>query len=189
MSHLSRFQNVSNDKDKTIFQRTVVWLDNVQAKLPWWQKILFGFLTIALICFLAIVVFSFFWSFLSDNNEYTDGNPPNEVVVNDQSQNQTGDTENEGNKIKVMNFTGMWQSKAEEVAATSIEKFGYEIKISNSRCYNQNTTNQELKSGQILESYPQAGESVEPGGTVYLWIYVPKSACNDLPPSQGGSVD
>ncbi len=74
LAGLERFRNVSNDKDKTVFQRTVVWLDNVQAKLPWWQKILFGVLTVGLIMFLAIGGFNLIWSLLSSSNSNTEAN-------------------------------------------------------------------------------------------------------------------
>jgi serine/threonine protein kinase len=69
MAGLERFRNVSNDKDKTVFQRTVIWLDNVQEKLPWWQKFLFGLLTIGIIGFIAIYGFNFVWGLMVDENE------------------------------------------------------------------------------------------------------------------------
>jgi serine/threonine-protein kinase len=68
MAGLERFRNVSNDKDKTVFQRTVIWLDNVQEKLPWWQKFLFGLLTIGIIGFIAIYGFNFVWGLMVDDN-------------------------------------------------------------------------------------------------------------------------
>lgn len=65
MANLERLRNVPNDGDKTIFQRTVIWLENVQANLPWWQKLLFGFITVVIILFLSAWGFNTIWGLFS----------------------------------------------------------------------------------------------------------------------------
>lgn len=239
MAGLERFRNVSNDKDKTVFQRTVVWLDNVQAKLPWWQKVLFSLLTIGIIIFIAIYGFNFVWKLMVGPSDDPTNNNQNtsSVVMEDLS----GKTEEEAKawfeenslsapkivwgessddskgkviaqdpkagspidtgvsakltlgvggssgQLKVQDFTGQFESKLTKF--TTSDALGYKVDFSRSRCYNQNTTNKSLQHGQILEQTPKAGESIEKGGTVYLWIYAPKSGgCNDLPPSLGGTA-
>ncbi|WP_170105297.1 Stk1 family PASTA domain-containing Ser/Thr kinase [Desmospora activa] len=57
MANLERLRGVPADKNKTMLERTVVWLENVQSNMPWWQKILFGLFTIVVIITLAIFTF------------------------------------------------------------------------------------------------------------------------------------
>ncbi|MFC4548053.1 Stk1 family PASTA domain-containing Ser/Thr kinase [Paenactinomyces guangxiensis] len=76
MMNLERLRNMPNDQDKTIFQRTVIWLDNVQAKMPLWQKILFGFITVVVIITLSVMGFNFFWDVISG------GDSDQEAVAN-----------------------------------------------------------------------------------------------------------
>ncbi|MDR6227241.1 Stk1 family PASTA domain-containing Ser/Thr kinase [Desmospora profundinema] len=57
LANLERLRRVPADKDKTMLERTVVWLENAQANMPWWQKILFGLFTIIVILSLAIFTF------------------------------------------------------------------------------------------------------------------------------------
>src|SRR5690606_36759441 len=69
MMNLERLRSASSDKDKTILERTVVYLENLQAKLPWWQKLLFGLLTMAIILGLAFGVFAWVWSLMTGSGE------------------------------------------------------------------------------------------------------------------------
>jgi eukaryotic-like serine/threonine-protein kinase len=237
MAGLERFRNVSNDKDKTVFQRTVIWLDNVQAKLPWWQKVLFSLLTIGIIVFIAIYGFNLIWGLLSSpsddpNNPQTQmvrmidltGKTQDEaaqwfethslnapkVVWGESSDDSKGkvisQTPKAGEQISpddtakitlgvggsnekytVQDFTGMFESNLSPY--TTSDQLGYKVDYSRSRCYNKNTTDKNLQQGQILEQTPRAGEKIEKGGTVYLWIYAPSSSgCNDLPPSMNGTA-
>jgi serine/threonine-protein kinase len=236
MAGLERFRNVSNDKDKTVFQRTVIWLDNVQAKLPWWQKLLFSLLTIGIIVFIAIYGFSVIWGLLSSPNDDPNSqnateikmanlsgmtkdeamnwfethnlNPPtikygessddsqDKVISQDPAVGSPIDQDYKATitlgaggangSLKVKDFTGMYQSN---LGKYTNQELGYKVDYSDSRCYNQNTTGQNLSHGQILEQTPKAGDNIEKGGTVYLWIYVPgNSGCKDLPPSLGGTA-
>jgi serine/threonine-protein kinase len=236
MAGLERFRNVSNDRDKTVFQRTVIWLDNVQAKLPWWQKLLFSLLTIGIIVFIAIYGFTVVWGWLSSPNDPTDPttdkvnmvnltgmskdeamnwfethklNPPSVKYGESSDENQdkvisqdpgvgtavdqdykstiTLGAGGANEELTVKDFTGKYQSNLGQY--TSGDELGYKVDYSDSRCYNQNTTGQNLSKGQILEQTPKAGDKIEKGGTVYLWIYVPGNGnCKDLPPSLGGSA-
>jgi hypothetical protein len=235
LAKLERFRNVSNDKDKTVFQRTVVWIDNVQAKLPWWQKLLFGILTVGLILFITIYGFSIIWGFFTDVNNNTQNVSSKVEMVNmsGMSEDEAKDwfishqlttpkitfkqstTNNQGKVIGqdpavgtqidssyqpkitvgagapagslvVKNFRGMYQDK---VQSFTEKELGYKVDVSNSRCYNQNTTGSSLSRGQILDQTPKAGENIAKGGTVYVWIYAPGSGgCTDLPPSLGGTA-
>lgn len=69
LANLERLKSIPNE-EKTVFQRTVVWLENVQANLPWWQKMLFGLFTIAVIVMLSIWGFTTVWGlFTGDGNQ------------------------------------------------------------------------------------------------------------------------
>lgn len=83
MMNLERLRSASNDKDKTILERTVVYLENLQASLPWWQKLLFGLLTIAIILGLSFWGLASLWSFLTEtgSQESTTQKQTNEVVM------------------------------------------------------------------------------------------------------------
>jgi serine/threonine-protein kinase len=63
-----QFRHAPADKDKTIFQKTVIWLENVQAKLPWWQKILFGLITVIVIGALTLGAVNVIFKLLSSDN-------------------------------------------------------------------------------------------------------------------------
>ena len=66
MMNLERLSGASTDKDKTLFERTVVYLENLQASLPWWQKLLFGLLTIAVILGLSFWGLASLWSLITE---------------------------------------------------------------------------------------------------------------------------
>lgn len=57
MANLERLRRVPADKDKTVLERTVVWLENAQANMPWWQKLLFVLFTLGVIFTLAVITF------------------------------------------------------------------------------------------------------------------------------------
>ena len=83
MMNLERLRGASSDKDKTIFERTVVYLENLQASLPWWQKLLFGLLTIVIILGLSFWGLASLWSIFTDSGskESSTQEQPNEVVM------------------------------------------------------------------------------------------------------------
>nr|WP_255404635.1 Stk1 family PASTA domain-containing Ser/Thr kinase [Thermoactinomyces sp. DSM 45892] len=55
--------------EQTVLQKTVVWLDDVQQKLPWWKKAIFGLISIVLIFALALWLFNTAIGFLGQNNK------------------------------------------------------------------------------------------------------------------------
>lgn len=73
LANLERLKNVPNGGDQTIFQRTVVWLENVQAKLPWWQKLLFGLFTVFVILVISVWGFNQIWGLFSGGSDETAG--------------------------------------------------------------------------------------------------------------------
>lgn len=58
LSRLERLRHAPADKEKTLLQRTVVWLENARANMPWWQKVLFGLFTFSVIIFLSVLGFN-----------------------------------------------------------------------------------------------------------------------------------
>ena len=83
LTNLERLKNVSGDKEKTVLQRTVVWLENVQAKLPWWQKLLFGLFTIAVIVMLSIWGFTTVWGLFTGDGSDSAGKHQEQLVADD----------------------------------------------------------------------------------------------------------
>ncbi|MBA4547505.1 Stk1 family PASTA domain-containing Ser/Thr kinase [Thermoactinomyces intermedius] len=81
LTNLERLKNVSGDKEKTVLQRTVVWLENVQAKLPWWQKLLFGLFTIAVIVMLSIWGFTTVWGLFTGDGSDSEQQQAQENVI------------------------------------------------------------------------------------------------------------
>ncbi|MGA8942050.1 MAG: Stk1 family PASTA domain-containing Ser/Thr kinase [Thermoactinomyces sp.] len=76
LANLERLKSIPNE-EKTVFQRTVVWLENVQANLPWWQKMLFGLFTIAVIVMLSVWGFTTVWGLFTGDG----GNSAENQVV------------------------------------------------------------------------------------------------------------
>ncbi|MBH8598123.1 Stk1 family PASTA domain-containing Ser/Thr kinase [Thermoactinomyces sp. CICC 10521] len=93
LANLERLKSAPNDSERTMFQRTVVWLENVQANLPWWQKLLFGLITIIIILVLTIWGFDTIWGLFSGGSE-------------DQTV-----TENTGKPVKMELFTNLDEAK------------------------------------------------------------------------------
>ncbi len=84
LANLERLKSVPNE-EKTVFQRTVVWLENVQANLPWWQKMLFGLFTIAIIVMLSVWGFTTVWGLFTGDGGEQAGNPTGLVAENFQT--------------------------------------------------------------------------------------------------------
>lgn len=80
LANLERLRHVPADKNKTVFQRTVVWLENVQANMPWWQKLLFGLFTFVVIASLALFTFDTVMGWMSSDGD-TEGQGQNGPVV------------------------------------------------------------------------------------------------------------
>ncbi|SFS51140.1 Stk1 family PASTA domain-containing Ser/Thr kinase [Marininema halotolerans] len=69
MANLERLRNVPADKDKTVLERTVVWLENVQTNMPWWQKVLFALFTFVVIICLTVFGFNAVWGIFNQGAE------------------------------------------------------------------------------------------------------------------------
>lgn len=69
MANLERLRGMPADKNKTMLERTVVWLENVQSNMSWWQKILFGLFTIIVIISLAVPTFNFVMGLFSKKDD------------------------------------------------------------------------------------------------------------------------
>lgn len=142
MMNLERLRSASNDKDKTILERTVVYLENLQAKLPWWQKLLFGLLTIAVIMGLAFWGLAAIWSLLTGSGE-------DEVAKG-----------NETTKIAMENFDGMNIDEAKD----KLNQSGFkQVNVSYKKKdgYEANT---------VIEQDPKAKEEVPTSTPVTLTV-------------------
>ncbi|MBS7530350.1 Stk1 family PASTA domain-containing Ser/Thr kinase [Hazenella sp. IB182353] len=77
MMNLERLRGVGGNDGQTIFQRTAVWLDDVQQKMSWWQKLLFGMFTFLVIIVLAAWGVFSIWGLISAGEDSpTGGEPP-----------------------------------------------------------------------------------------------------------------
>jgi len=74
LSRLERLRHAPADKEKTLLQRTVVWLENARANMPWWQKVLFGLFTFFVIITLSILGFNAAMGIFTGGND--DSTPP-----------------------------------------------------------------------------------------------------------------
>lgn len=176
-----------DEKELTVFQKTAIWIENAQEKLTWWQKGLFGVITIVLIISLAVFGFNMVMGWFSAG-----GSPDAESGQSNTE--QTAGAQNQENSdedlVEVKNYIGRYQegenTGVDKEVPVSEEKNGYKLDINRSRCYNDDL-GKGLQHGQILDQYPKAGEKIPRGSTVYLWIYAPKSpGCKSLPPTLGG---
>lgn len=142
LANLERLRNVSNDQDKTIFQRTVIWLDNVQQKLPLWQKILFGMFTVGLIIFLSVWAFTGIWGLLSG-------------FANDGG--EAAETGAAGKTIEIQEFSSLEEAQ--------------QFANSNGLVLKKETQEQSgAKDGEILDQSPKAGEKVAKGDQITLVV-------------------
>lgn len=90
LANLERLKSIPNE-EKTVFQKTVVWLENVQANLPWWQKMLFGLFTIAVIVMLSIWGFTTVWGLFTGNGGNSDENQVAKTIPTFQTEQQARD--------------------------------------------------------------------------------------------------
>ncbi|GGA33172.1 hypothetical protein GCM10007416_02350 [Kroppenstedtia guangzhouensis] len=142
MANLERLRNVPADKDKTMLERTVVWLENVQANMPWWQKLLFGLFTLVVIGALAIFTFDMVMGWMSKDGD--------EEV---QGQQQKGSA-----AVEVAKVVGMDADEAE----AKLKKMGFQVKVETG-----DTTHfgAEHDTGKIYKQTPAAGEEAVPKET------------------------
>ncbi|GAA5346148.1 hypothetical protein PLACP1_23090 [Planifilum fimeticola] len=221
LSRLERLRHAPADKEKTLLQRTVVWLENARANMPWWQKVLFGMFTFAVIITLSVIGFNAVMGiftggddnppgadakpnamemadltgkqlaeakqWLKDNgfpdpsvkveqngkykhNEVIDQSPsPGEQVVPKDTQ-ITLTVNSTENMIEVRDFRGIYESRIRDDIKPKVD-YNIEFKYWPSN---------EVSTYQAFTQDPAPGEYVEPGGTVNVWINIPKRI--DPPP-------
>ncbi|MFD1426625.1 Stk1 family PASTA domain-containing Ser/Thr kinase [Kroppenstedtia sanguinis] len=141
MANLERLRNVPADKNKTVLERTVVWLENAQANMPWWQKILFGLFTLIVIGALAIFAFDQVMGWMGKGNEEVQGEQKKETTP-----------------VEVEKVIGMGADEAE----AKLKKLGFRVKVETG-----DTTHfgAEYDTGKIYKQSPDAGEKAVPKET------------------------
>lgn len=143
LTRLEQLRNVPADGEKTILQRTAIWLENVQANMPWWQKALFGLFTIVVIITLTFIGFTFAIKlFTSGGNGNPDSNPAASEAV------------------QLDNYQGM---KLEE-AQSALESKGIKVEV------DQSQVNGKYEPGVVHGQEPEAGESVNKNEKVKLLV-------------------
>jgi serine/threonine protein kinase len=135
LANLERLRSVPGDKEQSIFQKTVVWLENVQANLPWWQKILFGLFTVVLIFGLSTWLVMTVWGFIAGH-----GN---------QQQSQVNGKVAQAQGITVPQFTSVKQAK----------EFAQKYHLPDPKVNRVPTNNDQ--SG-VIGQKPQPGETIQP---------------------------
>ncbi|MGA9175168.1 MAG: Stk1 family PASTA domain-containing Ser/Thr kinase, partial [Thermoactinomyces sp.] len=138
LANLERLKSVPNDSERTMFQRTVVWLENVQANLPWWQKLLFGLITIIIIMVLSIWGFDTIWGLFSGgNNEQT-------ATGNQQASNQ----------IQVVEFHTL----------ADVKKFSRKYGLPDPVI----TYDKHGAPNEVVKQTPEPGESIDPNTPIHV---------------------
>ncbi|WP_245739858.1 Stk1 family PASTA domain-containing Ser/Thr kinase [Thermoflavimicrobium dichotomicum] len=139
----NQLKGISADQNKTIFQKTMVY---IQEKLTWWQKLLFGLFTFAVIIFLAFYGFTKIWGWMGDkNNSSSDGS----------SQNLSGDM------VTIPDVKGMEKDEAK----AELEKLGLKVK-------SRMKKSDEVKPDSVLKTDPAIGEKVKKGSTVTIFVNI-----------------
>lgn len=212
--NLNRLKGLPADKNKTLFQKTVVWLDQVQQNLPLWQKILFGTFTVFLIFSISFGGFDLFMGFLSNNKDrsaFFSGDLVKIPKFKNEDQARQWLLKNgfsspeiryklkdgvEGgqvfgqqpvageevkpkstkvvlyvgalkNPVTVENYIGQWESRANS-SGYRIEKY---------YCPGPG------ERAHVFAQQPKAGEKIEKGGSVKVWISIPGANCKVPPPA------
>jgi serine/threonine-protein kinase len=224
LSRLERLRHAPADKEKTLLQRTVVWLENARANMPWWQKVLFGLFTFGVIVTLSVLGFNAVMGIFTGgddestppvsaksntvemvdlrgkdldeakkwlrdkgfgnpsviveqngdykHNEVIDQDPaPGEQVVPKETQ-VTLTVNSTENMIEVMDFRGYYESRIRDQLRPTLN-YNVEFKY---------WPSSEVGRYKAFTQDPAPGGYVEPGGTVYVWINIPKRV--DPPPGQ-----
>jgi hypothetical protein len=138
---------VPGDKEQSIFQKTVVWLENVQANLPWWQKILFGLFTVVLIFGLSTWLVMTVWGFIAGHG------------AQQQQQSQVNANVTQG--IKVPKFTTV--DEANQFASEhNLPQPDKKFKPYNGK-----------EKDKILDQSPKPGDTIGKDQKITLFVGVP----------------
>ncbi|WP_245815538.1 Stk1 family PASTA domain-containing Ser/Thr kinase [Seinonella peptonophila] len=150
MLNLERLRSVPSDQDKTFLERTITYLDNFQAKLPWWQKFLFGLLTIAIIGGLSVWGLTTIWNLLTPSSD--DQTSGNQTQQEQQKESTMIDLENmkEEEAKKWLAGKGISDSN---ISVTYKKKDGY-------------------KNGVVYSQEPAKGESLTSDTQVKLYVNI-----------------
>ncbi|SMO46658.1 Serine/threonine protein kinase [Melghirimyces algeriensis] len=144
-----RLKNVPADKNKTMLERTVVWLENVQTNMSWWQKVLFGLFTLAVIFTLALVTFNAIMGWLSN-----DGN-------------REASSQQQVSSVKVPELIGEDGQEAKE----KLEKKGFKVEVKEG---DVNEYGKEYGSNKVYKQSPSPDETVNPKETTVVLYQNPE---------------
>ncbi|MBN2908295.1 Stk1 family PASTA domain-containing Ser/Thr kinase [Polycladomyces sp. WAk] len=144
MANLERLRNIPADQNKTVLQRTVIWLENMQANMPWWQKLLFGLFTMVVIIALTIFGFTSLWSLFSSAGE------DEEAMKN---KNQTTA------QVTLVDLT----DKPRKEAVAWLRNHGLKPEI-------KKESKEGVEPGVVFNQEPASGTSVKPGSSVTLYV-------------------
>ncbi|WP_170109531.1 Stk1 family PASTA domain-containing Ser/Thr kinase [Melghirimyces profundicolus] len=147
MANLERLRRVPADKNKTMLERTVVWLENVQANMPWWQKVLFGLFTLIVIFSLALFTFDTVMGWMS-RDEGASGQPREE--------------QRQGATVRLEQVIGMDASAAKSM----LEEKGFKnviIETGDTAHFGA-----EYGTGKVYKTSPEPGEEVSKDTKVIL---------------------
>lgn len=135
LSRLERLRNAPADKEKTLLQRTVVWLENARVNMPWWQKVLFGLFTFTVIITLSVLGFNAVMGIFTGGDE--DPTPPANA---------------KSNTVKMADLTG----KQLEEAKKWLKDNGFQepfVKVEQNGKYEHN---------EVIKQSPSPGKQVVP---------------------------
>lgn len=148
MLNLERLRRVPSDKDKTVFERTVIYLDNLQARLPWWQKALFVLLTIAIIIALSVWGLNLIWGLFSSEDDTDSG----KSQLQQQQEQVVTMKDLEGIKLtEAKNWLQKNGIGSDQVTVIYKKKDGYENDV-------------------VYDQKPKEDEKLEPGAKVTLYV-------------------
>lgn len=144
--NLERLRNVPSDQDKTILERTVIYLDDLQSRMPWWQKMLFGILTLVIIGSLTIWGLTTLWGLFPSGAESPD-------TVNDTTQSQG---------MVMKNFKNV---KEEEAKKWLVDKGINESQI---EVYRKKVEG--FNAGEVVDQEPKANTAITADTKVTLTV-------------------
>jgi serine/threonine-protein kinase len=148
MLNLERLRRVPSDKDKTVFERTVIYLDNLQARLPWWQKALFFVFTIAVIIALSVWGLNMIWGLFTSGEE--------DPVANNYQQQQ------QEQEVTIKNFEGTKLNEAKSwLKEKGISQDQIKVVYKKKDGYDNDV---------VFDQEPKANKKLEPGTTVTLYV-------------------
>ncbi|MFC4076453.1 Stk1 family PASTA domain-containing Ser/Thr kinase [Salinithrix halophila] len=146
LANLERLRRVPADKDKTVLERTVVWLENVQANMPWWQKALFGLFTFIVIVSLALFAFDTLMGWLGkDSAKMPDVLQKTQVEAQEV-------LDEEGLKV---NFQEVPSNKKKGIVVRQSEKAGSPVKEGSTVDLFVSSGSDQVKMVNVLGSNPK----------------------------------